>query len=116
MAGYGEMFTPGAMRFRVVIEAPEETRNSLGEVVKEWNAVATVWASIQNLTGREVVANSRQEFVLTHRVVIRFLAGILPSYRLVWGDRRLEISSVLTVDRTVANPKYLELLCSEVHA
>lgn len=116
MAGYGEMFTPGAMRFRVTIQRPEQKRNNLGESVTEWRDVSTVWASIQNLTGREVVANSRQEFTLTHRVAIRFQPGILPSHRVMWDGRRLEITSVLVMDRTVANPKWIELLCAEIHA
>lgn len=115
MAGYGEMFTPGAMRYRIVIERPETTRNNLGEPVVEWQPVATVWAAIKNLTGREVVANSRQEFTLTHRVVIRDLPGLLPSYRIMWEGRRLEINTVLSV-RPHEVVRWMELLCSEIHA
>ena len=113
--GYGDMFTPGALRNRVKIQCPTETRNSVGETVLEWSDYADRWAAISTLTGREIIANSRQEFTLTHRVVIRggSVSGppeIKPQFRIIWGDRRLEINSVISVDRN----RWVEMLCSEI--
>jgi hypothetical protein len=112
---YGQMFTAGSLRYRVKIQRPTETRNSVGETVLEWHDYQDRWAAIENLTGRELIANSRQEFTLTHRVVLRGTSvdvppDMKPQYRVIWGDRRLEINSVLSVDRG----RWVELLCSEI--
>jgi len=111
---YGRMFNAGAMRYRILIQRPTEVRNSMGETILEWSDYAERWAAIENLTGKEIIANSRQEFTLTHRVVIRgFKDGppeILPQFRVMWNGRHLEINSVLSVDRGL----WLEMLCSEI--
>jgi SPP1 family predicted phage head-tail adaptor len=109
------MFSAGALRYRVKIQRPIETRNSTGETVLTWEDFGDRWAAIETLTGREVIANSRQEFTMTHRVVVRGAAtdgppAILPQFRVLWGNRRLEINSVLSVD----HGRWIEMICSEI--
>lgn len=111
---YIDRYSAGALRYRIRIQRPVEVKNQTGETVLDWEDYAERWASIESLSGREVIANSRQEFTLSHRVVIRGSSDgppeILPQFRIWWGDRHLEISSVLSVDRG----RWIEMLCSEV--
>ena len=107
---YKDMFCAGALRYRVTILRPIEAKNSVGEVTHSWATLADRWAAIQQISGREIIANSREEFSLTHRVVIRGGVDILPQFKLAWGTRTLEISSVISIDRR----RWTELLCAEI--
>lgn len=107
-------YSAGSLRYRVTVMRPVPGQNSMGENVPTWEPLYERWAGIENLTGRELIANSRQEFSLTHRVVLRGSKDappdIFPQYKVVWGDRNLEISTVLSVDRG----RWIELLCAEI--
>jgi len=111
---YKDMFCAGAMRYRVTILRPIEAKNSVGEVTHSWATLSDQWAAIEQISGREIIANSREEFSLTHRVVIRGTrdgaVDVLPQFKLAWGTRTLEISSVISIDRG----RWTELLCAEI--
>lgn len=108
------MMNAGALRYRIKIWWGEETKNQLGEVVFVWRFLRESWAAVESISGRERVTNSRQEFSTTHRVVLRgardTAPDIHPNYRMTWGDRALEISSVNSLDRN----RWIELQCTEL--
>lgn len=76
-----------------------------------WNPLATVWMSVQPLTARERAAFGQIGAVQTHRVRIRYRAGLLPADRIIIGSRTLNIESVADVD---SRHEYMELLCQEL--
>lgn len=102
----------GRLNRRVTIETPTITRGtSFKEPVETWATFATVWAAIEPLSGRELLANRQVENEVTTRVRIRYLAGVLPKMRVVYGSRTFRIESV--IDPVTAR-RDLELLCVEV--
>lgn len=44
----------GKLDQRVLIERPNTTKNEYGEPEPNWTTVATVWAEVSDLTGREL--------------------------------------------------------------
>jgi SPP1 family predicted phage head-tail adaptor len=100
---------PGRLRDRVTIQAASETRNAIGEVVQTWNTYAERWASVEGLSSREVLLSGQQQSEVTHRVRMRYVAGLTQQMRLVWRERVLEITSLLEH----ANRTEHELLCVE---
>lgn len=103
------MIEPGRLRERVTIQASTETRNRLGESVLAWSTFGERWASVEGLSSREVLLTGQQQTELTHRVRMRYVAGLTQSMRLVWRGRTLEITSLLEH----ANRTEHELLCTE---
>jgi len=92
----------GTLRHLVMIQQkPAVTQNAFGEEVPGWSVVATVWARVETLTGREFVAQGQAQAEVTHKVHLRYRPGLEPTMRLVWqpqGDvpeRVLEIEAVL---------------------
>jgi SPP1 family predicted phage head-tail adaptor len=83
------------MRERVTIQAPTERQNQFGEATVTWSDVATVWASVQGLSAREYLAAQQVGSIITHKIRIRFFAGLTHSYRIIWRGRIMEIASVL---------------------
>ena len=101
---------PGPMRERITIEPPLRTENSMGEVVLSWKEGNRIWASVEGVSSKEVLANSRQEFDISHRVRIRFQKGLTNNDRFDWKGRKLEIISLLEH----ANAMQQEAICREV--
>jgi len=101
----------GALRHRVSIQEPVEARNSYNEAITTWALVAVVWGSVAPLAGREFFAAEHVQSEITHRVRLRYRAGITSEMRVVYAGRVLMIQSV--IDRGERR-RELELMCREV--
>ena len=100
---------PGRLRERVTIQQATATRNRIGETVQTWGAFAEVWASVDGLSGREVLQSGQQRAEVTHRVGMRYVDGMTQQMRLSWRGRILEITSLLEHNNRTEH----ELLCVE---
>ena len=100
---------PGRLRERVTIQQATESRNSLGEVTQAWSTFVERWASVEGLSGREVLLSGQQQTEVTHRVRMRYVEGMTQQMRILWRGRVFEITSLLEH----ANRTEHELLCTE---
>jgi SPP1 family predicted phage head-tail adaptor len=60
-----------------------------GETTNEWIEVATVWAAIEPISGREFIQSQATQSQITARIVIRFREGINAAMRLVHVRRNM---------------------------
>lgn len=84
----------GKLRHRVTIKALSNTQDSFGDESKAtevWTEVATVWADVKPLQGRELIQAQQLHQETTHQVTIRFRRGISPTNKLIFKDRELHI-------------------------
>lgn len=100
----------GWLRHRIVIQELVGAKNSYGEVVQSWQDVATVWASVEPLRGREYVEAAAAQANVDHRIRMRYRAGIGPAMRVKFGERVFAIVSVIDARE---RHKELELMCKE---
>jgi SPP1 family predicted phage head-tail adaptor len=102
----------GRLRHRITIQEFRVTgRNVIGGEVKDWVNVATVWAGIEPIRGREYLAADQPRAELTHRVPMRYRPGIVPTtMRVKYGSRVFDIKSVIDPDERHVD---LELMCTE---
>lgn len=100
----------GKLRHYVDLQSSDDVPNELGEIEKIWSTFASVWASIEPLSGRELLQYQQLNAELSHRVVIRYNSSVDSKCRIVIGTRVLDIN-------VVKNPEerniFLELLCKE---
>jgi SPP1 family predicted phage head-tail adaptor len=99
----------GQMRERVTAQVATQTTNTLGEPIPTWSEFATVWASVEGVTARELLLAGQQQTEISHRVRMRYLPGLTGQMRLLWRGRTLEIMSILEHD----NRSVHELICQE---
>lgn len=100
----------GRLRHRVTLQSAADTADGGGGFTTTWSDVATVWAAIEPLAARERLFAQQLENPVTHRVTIRYRAGVTATMRLKFGARVFNIRGVINAgerDRT------LELLCEE---
>lgn len=101
----------GRLRNQVTIQTPTETRSGTsGQVVKSWATLATVWAGIEPLSGRELAQAGAEQSVSDFRIVLRYLSTVTNKCRVVFGSRVFEIQSVINRNERGAD---MELRCTE---
>jgi SPP1 family predicted phage head-tail adaptor len=100
----------GTLRKRITIQAETSTPDSAGGYALSWTDVATVWADIKPESGREVFIAQHNEGRVTHRVTLRYYAGITTDMRVLYGSRVFNIRGVLNPNE--AN-QWTELLVEE---
>lgn len=99
----------GDLRYRVTIQRPIAGSDGQGGHPKSWADVATVWAAIDSLSGREYFYAQQIRAEATHRVTIRARDDVAENMRVIWEDTALRIESVIDKTATLQ-----ELMCIEV--
>ena len=103
----------GEKRFRVVFQSSTITQDAYGEPDQTWATLATQWALVQPLKGREFLAANEVHAGITTRIVTRYtseLASLAPDDRATWNGRTFDIKAVIHRDHRRSE---LEILCEE---
>ena len=104
------MLRSGIMDRSAVVQTPTESANAIGEPILTWSTFATRWIAILPLSGNEQVTALANEGNVTHRVRMRYTAGLKPKMRLVCDGRTVEITSAVERGRREEH----ELMVTEV--
>jgi SPP1 family predicted phage head-tail adaptor len=79
---------PGELNKKVTIERPVDTPDAqTGAPVRTWEDVATVWAKIEPLAGREFWQAQQSQSAVTHQVEIWYRRDVTCRNRLRFVDR-----------------------------
>jgi len=86
------------LRHRVTIQEYIPTRDSFGAEVEVWTGIATVWASVEPLSGKEYFAAQQINSEITAKITMRHLNNINPKMRAVFDSRIFEILSIVNLE------------------
>jgi SPP1 family predicted phage head-tail adaptor len=100
----------GSLRHLVSIEDYTETTDSLGGVSNTWAEFSKAYANIVPLSGNEKYVSAEKHATATHQITIRYLSGVNPKMRVVYGSRVFEIVSVIN---TGTRDKMMQLIVEE---
>lgn len=104
----------GALNKRITIqEKAPTTQNQYGEEVPSWSTVATVWAAIEPLKGREYLEGKQAAAEVSTRIRIRYQPGITitPAMRIQAGST---IYGILDVINPSSADRELQMMCTEI--
>lgn len=101
----------GRLRHRVTIQNATLAQDAYGEPIKTWGTYATVWASVEQLDGREYWTAQQAQSDVNTRIRIRLRDGVTPLMRVSWDSRIFEIQTVI---RDATNKRQMDLMCREV--
>lgn len=90
---------PGWLRHRVTVQEPDLGQAENGEPATGWTDVATLWASVTDVSGREYIAAGGLQNSAKTKILIRYRAGIMPSMRVLHGIDIFTIEAVLGQDK-----------------
>jgi len=102
----------GKLRHRIIIVKPTLAQDTAGGWAEDTeNVVATVWASVEALTGRELYAAQQQVSEVTHKITMRYWPGITANMNVWFQGRQFRIQAApLDPDE---RRKMLVMLCLE---
>ena len=89
----------GRMSERVTLQALTAGQDEYGAPSTVWLDVATVSASVDDLTGREYVAAGGTQNAVTTKITIRYREGVVATMRAIADGVVYTIEAVLGQDR-----------------
>lgn len=105
------MTTAGRLHHRVTIQEHVTGQDEFGQPIDTWADVATVWAAVEPLRGREYFAAQQVNAEVTARIRTRYRKGVRPSMRVLYDGRLYDILSVIDPEE---RHQELQLMCREV--
>lgn len=103
-------YKPALMKHRVTLQERSLTEDGQGGYTEEWEDVASLWAHVTPLKGYERMQAMQLASPITHKVLIRYRAGLTTSMRLVFDGRVFEIEEAINLEEAKA---FLQLICVE---
>ena len=102
----------GMLRHRVTIQRQEIVFGKFGAPLhdKVWENVATVWASLEAMSGREFFASQQAQSEVTHRICMRYGRDGTAEVRFIHNGKVFNIVAPLPDNRG----RELVLMCREV--
>jgi len=99
------------LRHRVIIQQNQPTINAFGEETEQWADIATVWAAVEPIKGREFFAAQKENAETTVRITIRYRTSITADMRILYGNKNYEINAIIDVEERHVE---LQLMCQEL--
>ena len=100
----------GTLTDRVQLKRREMTGESEGGHVALFVPVASLWARVRSLNGRQGTSADGRAVEISHAVVFRFRNDIKPGDRVIYRGRNLDVVSAADLNGRRA---YLSCACSE---
>lgn len=86
----------GKLRHRIVIQNPTYTQDSEnGAMTPTWNTFKEVWAAIEPLSARDLIAAQAQQSKVVARIVIRYLPNVDADMRISHNGKIYSIEGIL---------------------
>lgn len=109
------MIDPGKMRHRITFQRFTGSLDDYGDPLQaddsHWADVATVWAAIDPISGREFYAAEQSQSEVSHKVRCRYRSGLNTAMRINFGKRRFSIISIIDWEE---RHESLLIMCKEL--
>ncbi len=101
----------GKLRHRVTIQSKQHVQDpDTGEMLNDWQDVATTWASIEPLSVRDFIASGAEQSKVSTRIVMRY-RDIDSTMRVVYRGKIYNIEGILPDAKS--GREYVTLAVSE---
>jgi len=102
---------PGRLNRRIVLQSQTVERDAVGQAKPVWSDVATVWAAVLPLRGKEFFESAKVNSEITVRIIIRYRAAVKQNWRVVAGGESYDIVEIIN---PADGNKELQLMCKRV--
>lgn len=105
----------GRLNHRITVQQRTASKDDYGQELASWSDIATVWANVKPIGGREKLRAMAVESMLTHTVLVRYRAEFaspktMDARRIMYGDRIFNITATRDVDEA---RKHIVFDCTE---
>lgn len=88
---------PGELTERVTLQSRSVAKDAYGQDTITWIDVATVWARVRAVSGREFFAAAQVQQEQTVKVLVRYRTDVQTTWRMVWQTRAHDITGVVPI-------------------
>lgn len=85
----------GDLRHRIKLQTAARVSDGAGGYTVTWTDTATIWASVEPVSGREPYAANQLQGQVSHKVLIRYRTGVSHGMRVLFGTRTFDVQAVL---------------------
>ena len=97
------MRAAGRYAHRVTLQSKSVVRDALGGEVITWTDETTVWARVEALGGKALIAAQQAQSEVSARILMDYRADLRPDWRVVHG------ADVYAIHAIISNPERTEL-------
>jgi SPP1 family predicted phage head-tail adaptor len=101
----------GKLRHKVKLQRRVVSQDTFGGGIEVYHDIAEVWARVQPLRGEEYFKAQAITSSVSARITIRYLFGIEPIDRVLFGDREFNVHAIINPEERNVE---LQLMCEEV--
>jgi SPP1 family predicted phage head-tail adaptor len=83
---------------KIIIQSPVNVKQPNGSMKTTWGDYITLWARIETLFGSEKVAATAAWPKAAEKITFRYVAGVLPTMRVLFNNKIYSILNVNNVD------------------
>lgn len=109
------MVDAGKLRHRITFQRFDGQRDAYGDPLKgedaHWSDVASMWAAVNPVSGREFLAVEQSQSELTHKVSCRYRGGLDTAMRIISRERVFQIISIIDWEE---RHESLLIMCKEL--
>lgn len=98
----------GSLNRRVTVQRKGSGHDAWGQPLQEWTDVATVWANVRVMSGREVGAAGSVESIASASVRVRYRKDFSAGMRVLVGDIPYHVVAALPDEQ---RREFLDLAC-----
>ncbi|MDE9553729.1 phage head closure protein [Xenorhabdus bovienii] len=99
----------GRLRNRITLQNFIQVNLPSGQRMQEWQDIATVWAEVKHISGRELLASGAALSEAAVRIWLRYRSDVTSASRLVFKGQIYDIQAVIPDGKCTQ----LELLCKQ---
>lgn len=88
----------GRYRYAATVQRRTGERDDSGGLLDNWIAFASVRLGLEPLRGREFNSAGRVSAETTHLIYMRYLTGLTPDMRILFGTRIFDIQAIIDID------------------
>lgn len=106
----------GRLRHRVTIQERTGDANAYNEPADTWTDVVTLSAGVEPISGREFFASQQVHGTVSHRITLRYYAGVTIKHRVKWTDPATSVARIFDINAVIDRDerhRSLELMCTE---
>lgn len=111
----GGMVDVGKLRHRIAFQRFCGEQDDFGDPLQaddaNWVHVATVWAAVNPISGREFYAAEQSQSEVSHKISCRYRTGLDTAMRITCGSRRFKIISIIDWEE---RHESLLIMCKEL--
>lgn len=93
---------------RITIQQMTVVRDEVGGHAETWATLATVWAKVRDMSGKEIFNAKAVGSSVTQSIIVRYRSDIKPNMRVLFSDGTMARIEWI---RHVTRKEFIEMLC-----